>query len=201
MRNERGLLATLFAWNDLLLSIFGACIILFAILMTKINMDKAVQEDAAAAETGLVSVYCFWQDGVDADVDIHVMGPDRRRVFYNFMQGNIWSLLRDDQGNKDDPGPRNFENVATRGLVPGEYIVNLHLYRVGDQVQLPVLVDCEARIAGSQRSASKPPLVLREQVSLEYKYHEDTAFRFSLYSDGRMVPGSANRDFKSIIRE
>lgn len=199
MSKNRGLIATLFAWNDLLLSLFAASIFLFAVFITQIQKTKTADAKIDNAMTGNVSVYCFWPDDLDVDVDLHLVGPDGEHISYQRMQGRFWSILRDDLGAINDPSPRNFENAATRGLEAGHYIINLHAYRVKLE-QLPVVVDCEVRITSASLSKSAQPDIYRNQLILTEKGEEQTVLRFDIDSAGALVRKSVSKLYETIIR-
>ena len=199
MSKQRGLIATLFAWNDLLLTLFAASIFLFAVFITQIQKTKTDDARKDNAMTGKVAVYCFWADGIDADVDLHLLGPDGVHIYYERMQGRFWSILRDDLGAVNDPAPRNFENAATRGLEAGSYVINLHAYR-GSADVYPVSVDCEVRINPRADNPNQTPQVFRHAVILSGTGDEQTILSFAADSDGRVIPSSVSRMFQSIIR-
>lgn len=199
MRKERGLVATLFAWNDLLLTLFAAAIFLFAVLITQIQKTKSDEAKQDNAMTGNIAVYCFWADGLDTDVDLHLMGPDGDHIFYRKMQGRFWSILRDDLGITNDPAPRNFENAATRGLEPGPYVINVHAYR-GNETSYPVTVDCEVRVNPRANASNSTPQVFRTTVVLSETGDEQTILTFEADPDGQVIGSSVSRLFQSIIR-
>ena len=62
-------------------------------------------------------------------VDLWVKAPDDIPVGYSNRGGLFFNLLRDDLGVYKDPTPINYEVAYSRGINPGEHIVNLHLYR------------------------------------------------------------------------
>jgi hypothetical protein len=41
----------------------------------------------------------------------------------------VFNLLRDDLGKAQDLTDNNYEVACSRGLPPGEYVVNVHMYR------------------------------------------------------------------------
>lgn len=200
MHDDEESSATLYAWNDLLLAVFAGCMFLLAAFLIKVNESKPVEDKVTNAETGSIAVYCFWQDNIDADIDIHVLSPEGEHNYYRRMQGRIWSILRDDLGKTGDPGERNFENAATRGLVPGVYYINLHAYRAANNLY-PIKVDCEVRVNPRSRSGQQTkPFVILKSVEMLGLGNEQAVVSFSIGSDGTVQADSISHDFESIVR-
>lgn len=197
MHDDEESSATLYAWNDLLLAIFAGCMFLLAAFLIKINDAKPVDEAISNRETGSIAVYCFWADSIDADIDIHVLSPEGEHNYYQRMQGRIWSILRDDLGKTGDPGERNFENAATRGLVPGPYRITVHAYRAANGLY-PIKIDCEVRV--NPRKGKEKPIVITNSVELLGLGNEQAVVSFVLGADGRIQTDSISHDFESIVR-
>ena len=70
-----------------------------------------------------------WPPELDSDVDLWVQAPGDVPVGYSNKGGAVFNLLRDDLGQQLDLSGLNYETAYSRGIVPGEYTVNLHLYR------------------------------------------------------------------------
>lgn len=183
MASRDRLKPVLFAWNDFLWVLF-ICAVAFAFLMaTKKPQEPTKETDRSAGD---ISVFVFWPDG-DTDVDTWLRSPDGDVVSFNHKSGTVWSLLRDDLGNPNDPTPHNFENAYSRGLPPGEYAVTVHAYR--NLGEYPVPVDAELRIR-SKPNAS--PVTFNAHVVLDHTGDEAVLFRFRIDSAGELVPGSVN---------
>src|SRR5690348_7949118 len=101
MKRDR-LTPTLFAANDLLLSLL-ACLLVAAFLIAAKKPTETPKETARTA--GNISVAAFWPDAIDADVDVWLRSPDGDTVSFHHKSGTIWSLLRDDLGNVNDATP------------------------------------------------------------------------------------------------
>lgn len=79
-----------------------------------------------------------WPWDVNADIDTWVRGPDdREAVGFRRRENHILHLDRDDLGNPSDSrivngevvlNKSNREVVTLRGIAPGDYFINLHLY-------------------------------------------------------------------------
>jgi len=95
-----------------------------------------------------------WPDNSTIDVDLWVQGPEGTIVGFKQKDGNWMVLERDDLGISNDfvvvNGKtliikRNVETLTINTIVPGEYIVNVHLYnhhkKLNEDEIYPVPVD------------------------------------------------------------
>lgn len=192
--NNRQVVPTLFAWNDLLWSLL-ACLLVAVILVSQ--QKKANSDPAAARAIGNIAVFVYWPDDTDVDIDTHLSGPGGEHVYYKHPSGKVWNLLRDDMGAINDGTPRNFENASTRGIPAGEYIINVSAYRGADNL-FPVTVGVELRINPSVDGGGPPQLVLNRKVTLDHIGEEATAFRFTADSNGHVNPDSINAIYVAL---
>ncbi|MER9768960.1 hypothetical protein NKJ09_23180 [Mesorhizobium sp. M0189] len=101
----------------------------------------------------------------------------------------------DDLGAQPDATDINYEDAFTRGVVGGDYTINLHCYRCP---QLPQEVKVVVEInTGEPGKASLKPLV-NTTVKLVTNGQERTAIRFKLTDKGEIVTGSMNSVFKPL---
>lgn len=194
MRDRR--VPVLFAANDLLLSLL-ACLLAAVILIAQ--PKPPIDQTAVARNAGAISVYTFWQDGINLDVDTHLSDPGGEHVFYQHPAGKVWNLLRDDMGMINDPGHHNFENAVARGTPPGEYRVNVAAYR-GARGLYPANVEIEIRITGDVEQGASGQTILHRTVTLDDTGDEVTAFAFQIDANGRLVPGSVNSLYQPLAR-
>ena len=195
---NNGLVATLFTFNDLIWSLLACFMVLTALLVTQISKTKT-EKTSEETPAGSISVYAFWQDGIDVDIDLHLSSPSGDHVYFAKLSGKIWNLLRDDLGMIADPGPRNFENAYARGLPAGDYVVNIHAYRGGPD-RYPVDVDGEVIITANPNAGKGSQKVVKQRVTLYRTGEETTLVRFTIDGKGNVVPGSVNHIFKSLLR-
>src|SRR3546814_21118968 len=110
---------------------------LIVLILPHLNPPASAKQ---AGAPGNLIVHVSWPEG-DADVDLWLDGPaEPVPVGYSNKGGVLWNLLRDDLGTKPDATPLNYENAFTRGVVPGEYTINVHCFRCPTT---PVQVDVE----------------------------------------------------------
>lgn len=176
-----------FVGRDFLLAwAVGATAIMLVLLVFAASLKT--QATADTEPPGNVIIEASWDNGVNVDVDLWTRAPGDVPVGYSNKGGVLFNLLRDDLGFSSDTSGVNYEVQYSRGIVAGEYVVNLHLYR-GDLHSTPpytVLVRASVKRAADERLV---PLVER-RVTLRAVGEELTAFRFKLTADGELIPDS-----------
>lgn len=160
---------------------------LFLILLLPFIDPPGQKAASAAPPPGDVTVEVFWGDNIQADVDLWVQAPGDMPVGYSNKGGLVFNLLRDDLGAYMDATQRNFEVSYTRGLIPGDYTVNLHLYRAR-HADLPI--HCRVVVSTRSDPESSAKQILLSEVDLRREGQELTVFRFKLAKHGELVPGS-----------
>jgi hypothetical protein len=138
---------------------------------------------------GNVIVEVRWPDEVDADVDLWVQAPGDLPVGYSNKGGAVFNLLRDDLGKRSDVTGLNYETSYSRGILPGEYTVNLHLYRNPSKTY-PVPVTVVTSVKRDANRNSKQ--LLASEVLLVREGEEVTVYRFRLTDAGDLVAGSVH---------
>ena len=180
-------------FTDLLFNILLGFTFLFFITILFINPISKLGNVNLKAEY-IITV--DWQDNLPDDVDIWVQDPNGEIVSYLKKDAGWLHLDRDDQGiindvviinNKEVIYPINREVVTLRGIIPGEYIVNLYLYE--HKSKEPV----EAKIIIEKVNPSLK-LVYFNNTVLETKDTELTIARFNLYAKGDFTIGSLQKE-------
>jgi hypothetical protein len=144
---------------------------------------------------GNVIVEIRWPDEIDADVDLWVQAPGDVPVGYSNKGGAIFNLLRDDLGNRVDVTGLNYETSYSRGIQPGEYAVNLHLYRNPSGVY-PIPVTVVTSVKRNAKETARQ--LLASDVLLVSEGEEVTVYRFDLSEDGDLVAGSVHSLYKAL---
>ena len=165
---------------------FVAVVIL---LLPHLNPKQEAQAAVANAVPGNVMVEARWADELDTDVDLWVQAPGDVPVGYSNKSGVIFNLLRDDLGRNADPTQLNDEVSYSRGVPPGEYAINLHMYRNKSKVS-PVKVTVVTSVKKPNSELAKQ--ILTSSVDLMVENQETTVYRFKLTDAGELVPGSVN---------
>ena len=177
-------------FRDLILLMLTGFVIVAVLLLGHINPKAAAALAAKdVAPPGNVLVEVNWPPGMDADVDLWVQAPGDVPVGYSNKGGAVFNLLRDDLGQQLDLSGLNYESAYSRGIVPGEYTVNLHLYRnraAVTPIPVTVLVSTKPDVQSPARQ------ILMSRVDLTREGEEKTVFRFKLTQAGAIVPNSVN---------
>lgn len=171
---------------------------LVIIMLPLVNPPKQKQEESQAVSApGNVIVEARWDDRIDADVDLWVQAPGDVAVGYSNLGGQVFNLLRDDIGFRNDASNLNYENAFSRSIPAGEYTVNLHLYFNRANVwpvKAKVLVST-IKPNGTSRVSQQ---ILVSDVVLSKQGEEVTVFRFKLNDKGELVVGSVNAHPKKL---
>ena len=182
-------------FTDLLFNILLGFTFLFLIAVMFINPVARLGNVQLKAEY-IITV--TWPDNTPDDLDIWVQDPHGNTLSYLNKDAGWLHLDRDDQGNVSDTVvingreviyPINQEVVTIRGIVAGEYTVNLYYYenRSNNPVQATVKIE---KVNPSLK------LVYIDQLQLVEQDEERTVLRFSLAGDGEFL--GTNRNPKTL---
>ena len=175
-------------FRDVIMLALAGFVAMVILLLPHINPPgKAAQENTQPP--GNVIVEVRWPDELDSDVDLWVEAPGDIPVGYSNKGGAIFNLLRDDLGKRADATGMNYEVSYSRGIVPGEYTVNLHLYRNVTGV-FPIPVTVVTSVKKSAKESARQ--LLASNIELGREGEELTVYRFRLSEDGDLVPGSVH---------
>ena len=131
----------------------------------------------------------IWPEDQPDDIDLWVQDPYQETVSYLQKEAGWLNLDRDDRGDLNDTvmingekvvHPINQEVVTIRGIISGEYIVNLHYYE--SQSKQPVTANVKI-----EKVNPVLRLVFIDQVLLEKVDDEKTVLRFELDGEGDIV--------------
>ena len=181
-------------FRDVILLALAGFVFITVLLLPHIN-PKAKQGEGAADPPGNVIAEIRWDDKLRTDVDLWVQAPGDVPVGYSNKSGLIFNLLRDDLGSQADPTDVNFETSFSRGIPPGEYAVNVHLFRNLENIY-PINVRVVVRVKTDNEAGARP--IAATTVRLDREGQELTAFRFRLTEKGELVPNSMNSVFKPL---
>jgi hypothetical protein len=167
-------------------------VLVFAVLLRlSIVMANADQQKNQQTTHAAFLVKINWPSESQDDVDLYVSDPLNQIVYFRQRQIGLMSLDRDDTGREQNmvtlPDGRmvqsqfNEEQVNIRGIVEGEYVVNVHMYRKSDAIPTKVEVALFKSGAGGDMEIHK------QMVTLSNERDEETAFRFTLTRDGGVL--------------
>jgi len=181
-------------FRDVILLALAGFVFITVLLLPHIN-PKAKQGEGSTDPPGNVIAEMRWDDKLRTDVDLWVQAPGDVPVGYSNKSGLIFNLLRDDLGSHADPTDVNFETSFSRGIPPGEYTVNVHLFRNLENTY-PINVRVVVRVKTDNEAGARP--IAATTVRLDREGQELTAFRFRLTEKGELEPNSMNSVFKPL---
>ena len=170
---------------------------LFFIALLAINPDAKAGKIDTKAEF-IISMN--WPDNHPDDLDLYVEDPAGNIVWFHQREAGFMVLERDDRGgtndfvlvnNKKIVMPLREETVSIRGILPGEYTVNVNHYMATTGKPVPVSVKVE-------KINPVLDVVYYDTVNMEKTGEEKTIVRFTVAQDGS-VSDISHRE-KSLIQ-
>ena len=141
-----------------------------------------------------------WPDGHPDDVDLYVEDPGGNIVWYHDREAGFMILDRDDRGGANNAitvngrkfsSPIRQETVSIRGIVAGEYTVNVNHYLATTGRPVPVTVKVE-------KLNPTVEVVYYDTIMVDHSGQEDTAVRFNVAENGSVTDVSHRT--KSLIQ-
>lgn len=173
---------------------------MFAILTVVMIQSLNPKADSGKGEikaAGDIIAHIVWPNG-DTDVDLWMMGPgEPGPVGYSNKAGIIWNLLRDDRGQLPDATPINYEDAFTRGIVPGEYIINVQCFRCANAT-FPFTVDMGISKRNRHSNGSIENIVVTKIV-FKADGQEKTGVRFVVNDKGEVEMDSINNVYQHLV--
>tara|TARA_B100000029_G_scaffold9313_2_gene9916 strand:+ start:14374 stop:15033 length:660 start_codon:yes stop_codon:yes gene_type:complete len=183
------------AFIDLLFNTLVGFVFLFVLAFILINPVAKKSNVEVIAEFIITTT---WPDNSADDIDTWVKDPVGNIVGFKQKDRGLMNLDRDDLGRANDTiemlnGEKilvrqNIEHVTIRGIIPGEYIVNVHLYRRSPRHEvleedyfenIPVRVNVE--------KLNPYGVVYIKELLLTVKGEEKTVLRFTVDADGKIT--------------
>ena len=181
-------------FRDVTLLALSGFVAIVLLLLPWLNLKT--KQELIKEPVGSVIIELFWPKDIDADLDLWVKGPNDGPVGYSKPSGVIFNLLRDDRGMTGDYTPLNYEISFTRGISPGEYQANVHLFK-HDSNRSKIQATVSASLVTPDREYRKQ--ILEKSIYLIKEGKEKTVLRFKLDNNFKLVPGSVNSLRKSLI--
>ena len=122
------------SFNDVLFNVLLGFVVLFVLALLLINPITKKSDIPAKAE---ILIILEWDDMASDDIDMWVQGPSGAPISFQNKTNGVMHLDRDDLGRTSDfmvvDGERiqitlNREVVSMRGIAPGDYYINFHVY-------------------------------------------------------------------------
>ncbi len=184
---------------DLLLNLAATLFLMLFVQSLLVNIITKKQDGIQMNAQYMITAE--WPKEVNCDVDLWVRDPALGVSWYRQKDVNLMHLERDDLGAVNDTvwidgkmlvNPENKEYWVLRGLIPGEFTVNLHLYSCSrndaSNTHLPTGFKADVPVK-VQLQRVNPTLVMNKDVTvvLERVWDEKTVFRFTLDADGTIT--------------
>ena len=172
-------------FTDLLFNALLGFTFLFLVAVMLINPE---------ARTGIIDpkaeyiISIRWPDDTPDDMDIWVRDPNGEILWFRNPEIGLLHLDRDDRGiindtitinGEEKANPLNQEVVTIRGVVRGEYVVNVHYYSTGTEMPVPVDVRVE-------KVNPTLKVVYYDKVMMDKQGDEKTALRFRIGADSEV---------------
>ena len=146
-----------------------------------------------------------WPDNHPDDLDLFVQDPIGNIAWYRHREAGFLTLDRDDRGGANDfitvngrkiPSPIREEIVTVRGVVAGEYTVNVSHFQAttGQPVAVTVKV---------QKLNPTAQVIFDDKVMVDHTGDEKTAVRFKVDAEGKVIdvfqrPKSLLETFRNV---
>ena len=141
-----------------------------------------------------------WPDSHPDDIDLYAEDPLGNIVWYHEREAGFMVLDRDARGGLNNSitvngrkvaSPLRQEIVSIRGILPGEYTVNVNYYLASQPTTVPVSVKIE-------KVNPTVEVVFYDTIMLDHMGQEKTAARFRIAENGNVV--DVNHRDKSLIQ-
>lgn len=173
---------------DLLFNFLLATTILLVIAVLHIVIEQNKADIKTQAE---FVVTVTWDKHKDIDIDTWIEDPDGLMLWYKQKEIGIMHLDRDDRGHSGDDyvlrqgevyyNP-NQEIVTIRGIKSGEWIINVHCFRILTEAEMPVDVDITVI-----KLNPKADTVLHKKITFKRKWQQMTIARIKISDKGEVL--------------
>lgn len=141
--------STSVAFLDLL---FNTLLCFAALFVTAFILVNPVSDENKIDVHADFLITVFWPEDIPDDVDLYVKDPQGTVVYFGKKESDLMHLDRDDQGGNHDyvetpfgkiEYKENREIVTIRKVIPGEYIINLHMYSKRNPSPNPITIQVD----------------------------------------------------------
>jgi hypothetical protein len=141
-----------------------------------------------------------WPDSHPDDIDLYAEDPLGNIVWYHEREAGFMVLDRDDRGGVNNSitvngkkvmSPIRQETISIRGIVAGEYTVNINHYLATTGLPVPVSVKVE-------KVNPTVEVIYYDTINLDHTGQEATAVRFRVADNGSVT--DVNHRDKSLIQ-
>ena len=161
---------------------------MFVVAFAQIEPEKKQAELKTKAEYVITMT---WAKEDSNDIDIWIEDPAGNLISFKKKAAGLTHIDRDDLGHAGDifttsDGQQvayeyNQEIVTIRGFIPGEWVINIHLYKQNQQVK-----PSEVKVRMDKLNPSVTS-VLNETIILKEHWEEATVIRLVMSSTGQII--------------
>src|SRR6476620_3173026 len=140
-----------------------------------------------------------WPDNHPDDLDLFVQDPTGNIAWYRHREAGFLTLDRDDRGGANDfimvngkkiPSPIREEIITVRGIVPGEYTVNVSHFQASTHRPVSATIKVQKLNPTAQ-------VIYDNVVTVDHTGDEKTAVRFAIDAQGKVT--DVNSRQKSLM--
>ena len=226
MNNEK--FKSTIGFTDLLFNILVGFAFLFIIAFLLIKPEAKKHDFERRAEFVIVME---WNDEQPDDIDLYVQDPTVNKGIFRTPIMNFMYLDKDDLGYANDVVYNangtvtkvniNREVVTIRGIIPGEYIINVHHYSTRQAEAALSTLSGERRgdseiISAARHGQGKPtgkPLTVKVELHkvnpytilwvgekpFDHRGQEETFVRFTVDQQGNLIGGFSHEKKKFVV--
>ncbi len=177
----------------------GLQVVAFLFVIALLAMNPEAKEGKIESKAEFI-ITMGWPDDHPDDIDLYAEDPLGNIVWYHQREGGFMVLDRDDRGSANNTitvdgrkitSPFRQETISIRGIVAGEYTVNVHYFLATKGGPVPTVVKVE-------KVNPTVEVVSYDAISLDRMGEEKTAVRFKLAANGSIL--DVNHRPKSLIQ-
>jgi hypothetical protein len=174
-------------------------VVAFLFFIALIAMNPETKEGKIDTKAEYI-ITLTWPDSHPDDIDLYAEDPIGNIVWYHEREAGFMVLDRDDRGGLNNSitvngrkvaNPIRQETISIRGIIAGEYTVNVNYYLATQPAPVPVTVKIE-------KVNPHVEVVAYDNVTLEHMGQEKTAARFKIAANGDIL--DVNHRDKSLIQ-
>jgi hypothetical protein len=174
-------------------------VVAFLFFIALLAMNPEAKEGKVESKAEFI-ITMTWPDDHPDDLDLYAEDPLGNIVWYHVREGGFLVLDRDDRGSANNTitvdgkkitSPFRQETITLRGIVPGEYTINVHYFLATKGGPVPVIVKVE-------KVNPVLEVISYDTMMLDRMGEEKTAVRFKLAANGNVL--DVNHRPKSLIQ-
>lgn len=173
-------------------------VVAFLFFIALLSMSPDAKEGKVDTKAEFI-ITMDWPDNHPDDLDLFMQDPAGNIAWYRHREAGFMVLDRDDRGGANDfivvngkkiPSPIREEIVTVRGIIPGEYTVDVSHFAATTRQPVPVTVKVQKLNPTAQ-------VIFDDKVFVDHTGDEKTAVRFTVDAKGKVL--DVNRRQKSLM--